>query len=74
MSVKDDEHEIDEHNLLILYATETGYALDIAEQIARELQRRGFAYRLLSTDSYPAVCLTFRINLIKLNGYDRKTL
>lgn len=55
MSVSDDEQDTDRRDLLILYATETGYALDIAEQVARELQQREFTIRLLSTDSYPGV-------------------
>ncbi|THH00704.1 hypothetical protein EW145_g7039 [Phellinidium pouzarii] len=42
-----------ERDLLILYATETGNALDVAEQLAREAQRRLFSVRLISTDAYP---------------------
>ncbi|KAL5525384.1 TAH18_1 [Sanghuangporus sanghuang] len=42
-----------ERNILILYATETGNALDVAEQIAREAKRRLFTVRLSSVDVYP---------------------
>ena len=55
MSVKDTDDEYDHRSLLILYATETGYALDIAEQVAREGQRRLIPVRLVSTDVYPLV-------------------
>ncbi|KAL6136748.1 hypothetical protein ACLB2K_062043 [Fragaria x ananassa] len=43
--------------LLILYATETGNALDAAERIGREAERRGCSVRLLSLDQYDASCL-----------------
>ncbi|KAL5479059.1 TAH18_1 [Sanghuangporus weigelae] len=42
-----------ERNILILYATETGNALDVAEQIAREARRRLFTVRLSSAEVYP---------------------
>ncbi|KAL5520243.1 hypothetical protein ACEPAG_9456 [Sanghuangporus baumii] len=42
-----------ERDILILYATETGNALDVAEQIAREARRRLFTVRLSSVDVYP---------------------
>lgn len=41
--------------LLILYATQTGNALDVAEQVGREAERRACAVRLLSLDEYDAV-------------------
>lgn len=47
-----DEHERD---ILILYATETGNALDVAEQIVHEARRRLFSVRLASVDAYPLV-------------------
>ncbi|XP_024026130.1 NADPH-dependent diflavin oxidoreductase 1 isoform X1 [Morus notabilis] len=43
--------------LLILYATQTGNALDAAEQVAREADRRGCSVKLLSVDEYDAVSL-----------------
>lgn len=51
----DTQHENYERDLLILYATETGTALDAAEQIAREALRRLFSVRLCSVDEYPVV-------------------
>lgn len=45
--------------LLILYATQTGNALDAAEQVAREADRRGCSVKLLSVDEYDAVSLPF---------------
>ena len=50
-------NEIHERDILILYATETGTALDAAEQIAREALRRLFSVRLCSVDEYPTVRL-----------------
>ncbi|TDL14869.1 riboflavin synthase domain-like protein [Rickenella mellea] len=44
-------------SLLILYATETGNALDAAEQMARETQRLGYIVRIASTDTYPSADL-----------------
>ncbi|KLO17390.1 riboflavin synthase domain-like protein [Schizopora paradoxa] len=41
------------YDLLIVYATETGNALDVAEQIGREALRRRRRIRLVSADSYP---------------------
>ena len=55
MSVADSDGEYEHQSPLILYATETGYALDIAEQVAREVQRRLIPVRLMSTDVYPLV-------------------
>lgn len=41
------------HNtLLILYATQTGTAEDVAELLAREARRRGIASRAVSVDEY----------------------
>ena len=44
------------HCMTILYATETGNSLDVAEQIARAALLRGFQIRLVCTDEYPLVC------------------
>lgn len=41
--------------LLVLYATETGNAQDVAERIAREAERRYYAPVLQSTASYEPV-------------------
>ncbi|CAB4304916.1 unnamed protein product [Prunus armeniaca] len=42
--------------LLILYATQTGNALDVAERVGREAERRGCPVHLISIDQYdPAV-------------------
>lgn len=54
-SSSNEQHENYERDLLILYATETGTALEAAEQIAREALRRLFSVRLCSVDEYPAV-------------------
>lgn len=48
-----------EREILIIYATETGNSLDVAEQIAREAQRRLFKVRVVSTDEYPLVRLLY---------------
>lgn len=42
---------------LILYATQTGNALDAAERVAREAERRGCTVNLLSMDEYDASSL-----------------
>lgn len=54
-SSTNEQHENYERDLLILYATETGTALDAAEQIVREALRRLFSVRLCSVDEYPVV-------------------
>jgi sulfite reductase alpha subunit-like flavoprotein len=41
--------------LLILYATETGNAYDVAQIVAREAKRRHFLVTLASVDEYPVV-------------------
>ncbi|KAF8010212.1 hypothetical protein BT93_J0985 [Corymbia citriodora subsp. variegata] len=43
--------------LLILYATQTGNAMDVAERIGREAERRGCPASLLSVDEYDASLL-----------------
>lgn len=41
--------------LLIVYATQTGNALDAAERIGREAERRGCAASVRSIDDFDAV-------------------
>lgn len=41
--------------LLILYATETGNAYDVAQSVLREAIRRHFQVSLASVDEYPVV-------------------
>ncbi|GAB2299961.1 multidrug-resistance type transporter [Dionaea muscipula] len=48
----DEVEEQQQHNLLILYATQTGNAMDAAERIAREAERRGCTVSLLSIDQF----------------------
>jgi sulfite reductase alpha subunit-like flavoprotein len=45
----------DAREFLILYATESGNAIDVAQRIRREAQRRHFQPRIASIDEYPAV-------------------
>ena len=47
-----------ERLLLILYATETGCAQEIAELMAREARRRHFLVRLRCTSDYDVVTET----------------
>lgn len=54
-----------EEKLLILYATETGNALDAAERLAREAQRRACSFRLFSLHEFDPVC-QFSSSLILL--------
>lgn len=68
-----------EQKLLILYASQTGNALDAAERIAREAERRGCPVTLLSIDCFNAVCsifLSFPITLdfMFLRGFVPKNL
>ncbi|KAM1358381.1 hypothetical protein ACFX2F_045481 [Malus domestica] len=51
------EEERARKKLLILYATQTGNALDVAERVGREAERRGCPVHLLSLDQYDARCL-----------------
>lgn len=44
--------------LLILYATQTGNAMDAAERIGREAERRGCSILILSMDEYDAVSVS----------------
>ena len=45
--------------LLILYATQTGNALDAAERIGRDAERRGCAASVSSIDDFDAVSFFF---------------
>lgn len=45
------------NKLLILYASQTGNALDAAERIGRESERRGCPVVVRSVDDYDARCL-----------------
>ena len=45
------------NKLLILYASQTGNALDAAERIDREAERRGCPVIILSMDEYDVVSL-----------------
>ncbi|XP_057491551.1 NADPH-dependent diflavin oxidoreductase 1 isoform X1 [Actinidia eriantha] len=47
----------DEVKLLILYASQTGNALDAAERLGREAERRGCPVTVLSTDEFDASSL-----------------
>jgi sulfite reductase alpha subunit-like flavoprotein len=49
----------DRPKVVILYATQTGNALDAAERMAREAERRACPHLLLSIDQYDVVCLPF---------------
>ncbi|KAM1015723.1 hypothetical protein ACFX13_046224 [Malus domestica] len=51
------EEERTRKKLLILYATQTGNALSVAERVGRETERRGCPVHLLSLDQYDARCL-----------------
>lgn len=45
-----------ERRLLILYATETGNAQDIADRVARAARRLQFRSQIMSVDCYSLVC------------------
>ncbi|KAM2587454.1 hypothetical protein TB1_044635 [Malus domestica] len=51
------EEERARKKLLILYATQTRNALDVAERVGREAERRGCTVHLLSLEQYDARCL-----------------
>lgn len=44
-----------ERKLLVLYASQTGTALDVAERIGRDAKRRHFAVKVFAMDSYDKV-------------------
>lgn len=48
-------------SLLILYATETGNALDAAERLGREAEKRGCPIRILSLDEFDPVSELYEI-------------
>ena len=52
-----------EEKLLILYATQTGNAMDAAERIGREADRRGFLSSLFSIDQFDPVFLSLSLSL-----------
>ncbi|RVX06520.1 NADPH-dependent diflavin oxidoreductase 1 [Vitis vinifera] len=56
--------EKQKQKLLILYASQTGNALDAAERIAREAERRGCPVTLLSIDCFNAGSLPYEENVI----------
>ena len=51
--MSDDDY--DDRHFLVLYATETGNAFDLARRLAREGERRSYKPRVTSTDVYPVV-------------------
>ena len=44
-----------ERKLLVLYASQTGTAQDVAERIGRDAKRRHFAVKILAMDYYNKV-------------------
>lgn len=52
--------------LLILYATQTGNALDVAERVGREAERRGCPVHLISIDQYDTVSFPLHSFLFSL--------
>lgn len=44
-----------DRTLLVLYGSETGYAQEVAERVAREGRRRLFSVRVLAMDDYDKV-------------------
>ncbi|KAB1209832.1 NADPH-dependent diflavin oxidoreductase 1 [Morella rubra] len=54
----------DRPKLLILYATQTGNALDAAERVAREAERRACLVKLLSMDEYDVSSLPYEGTVI----------
>ncbi|KAJ9682909.1 hypothetical protein PVL29_018769 [Vitis rotundifolia] len=56
--------EKQKQKLLILYASQTGNALDAAERIAREAERRGCPVTLLSIDCFNVGSLPYEENVI----------
>lgn len=49
-------YDMPERRLLILFATETGTAQDIADRIARESRNLLFKSQVVSVDCYTLVC------------------
>lgn len=51
------EEKLDNRQLLILYASQTGNAMDAAEHLGREAERRGCpSVSVLSMDEFQPVC------------------
>ena len=46
-----------ERKLLVLYASQTGTAQDVAERIGRDAKKRHFAVKVFAMDSYDKVWL-----------------
>lgn len=44
-----------ERKLVVLYASQTGTAQDVAERIGRDAKRRHFAVKVFAMDSYDRV-------------------
>lgn len=53
-----------ERRLLVLYASQTGTAQEVAERIGRDAKRRHFAVKVFAMDSYEKVLLY--ANVVKL--------
>lgn len=51
----DKDDDLENRNILILYATETGTAQDVADRVAKECRRIHFKCRVSSMHSYPLV-------------------
>ena len=51
----DGDNDISDRKILILYATETGTAQDVADRIARECRRGHFQSCVCNIGSYPPV-------------------
>ncbi|KAH7100415.1 riboflavin synthase domain-like protein [Auriculariales sp. MPI-PUGE-AT-0066] len=49
----DRDGDLDDRDLLVLFATETGNSLDVAQRIAKQARRRYFSTRVVSMDDYP---------------------
>lgn len=54
----------EKHKLLILFATQTGNALDAAERVGREAERRGCGARVVSVDEFDASSLPYEDTVI----------
>ena len=53
----------EKHKLLVLYATQTGNAMDAAERIGREAERRACPVSLLPIDQFDPVCMLLYVSL-----------
>lgn len=59
-----EDHKSNE--LLILYASQTGNALDAAERVGREAERRGCSVVIRSMDDFDAVSLNLNFRFLGL--------